>query len=47
MCEMGVQDLLARKSNGEMKLDPMYHLWKPGLSLIKDVDPIVCILFVS
>ena len=47
MCEMSVQDLLAEESNGELELNPMYFLWKPGLNLMKDTNPIVCILFVS
>ena len=46
MCAMSVQDILVEKSNGESELNPMYHLWKLGLSLIKDADPIVRILFV-
>ena len=28
MCAMSVQDVLAGKSNGETKLNPMYYLWK-------------------
>ena len=47
MCAMSVQDILARKSNGESEMNPMYQLWKPGLSLKKDANPTVCILFVS
>ena len=45
MCAMTVQDI--KKFNGETKMNPMYQLWKPGLNLTKDVNPIVCILFVS
>ena len=43
---MSVQDILAKKFNGETKLNPMYQLWKLGLNLMKDVNPIVSILFV-
>ena len=38
---------LVEKSNGEMKTEPYVPLWKPGLNLMKDTDPIVRILFVS
>ena len=47
MCEMSMQDLLAKESNGEMKLNHMYCLWKPRLNLTKDENPFVFILFVS
>ena len=46
MCAMSVQDILAEKSNGEMKLNPMYQLWKPGLNLTKDANLVVRVLFV-
>ena len=47
MCAMSVQDILVGRFNGEMKLNPMYRLWKPGLNLMKDANPVVRILFVS
>ena len=47
MCAMSVQDILAKKFNGETKLNPMYQLWKPGLNLMKDANLVVRILFVS
>ena len=43
MCAMSVQDILVKKSNGEMKLNPMYYLWKLGLNLMKDANSIVLI----
>ena len=55
MCFFGATDvcnecagyLLVEKSSGETKLNPMYQLWKPGLSLTKGANPVVRILFVS
>ena len=41
MCAMSVQDILAEKSNREMKLNPMYHFWKPGLNLMRDANFVV------
>ena len=46
MCAMSVQDILVEKSNGEMKLNLMYQLWKPGLNLMKDANLVIRILFV-
>ena len=46
MCAMSVQDILVGKSNGETKLNPMYRLWKPGLNMMKDANPVVHILVV-
>lgn len=47
MCAMSKRDILAEKSNEEMKLNPMSRLWKPRLNLMKDANPVVHILFVS
>ena len=46
MCAMSVQDILAKKINEEMKLNPMYQFWKPRLNLMKYANLVVHILFV-
>ena len=46
MCAMSVQDILAGRSDGGMKLNPMYQLWKLRLNLMKDENLIFFILFV-
>ena len=46
MCNECAGYLFIGESNGEMKLNPMYQLWKQGLNVMKDANPVVHILFV-